>query len=93
MPQPLGFTTLQEALDTQSIEGSVWHAVLDGRYVGQVQRVSRNSATLCLFDSAESMKCLFEQQVSLAYGAIMGPDIDDVIDWQQKLLDFIDARP
>lgn len=34
---------------------------------------------------------LERQNVGLSYGALFGPDVEDVLDWQQRAVDFIDG--
>jgi hypothetical protein len=70
----------------------VWFATLDGRYQIEVQRASRSTGNLCIFDHADGDKELANWLVPLAYGAVFGPDVDDVAQWQDKVLEFIDNR-
>jgi len=67
----------------------VWASTLDGRYVVTVTRTHRYQGELVISDSDQK---LHQQTVDLMYGAIFGPDIDDVNSWQQIAMDIIDGR-
>lgn len=74
----------------------VWWSKLDDRYQVEVQRVGQGDTdsykgTLFIFDHKESDKLLFMQTVGLSYGAALGADIDDVCEWQEKAVGFIDG--
>lgn len=71
----------------------VWWATLDDRYEVEVQRTGPRDANLCVFDHNDGDKELACWPVPLAYGAVFGPDVDDVNSWQEKVLEFIDSRP
>ena len=59
----------------------IWCARLDNRYQVEVQRSSPDKGLLCIFDYRDNMNSIIEQEVVLAYGAVMGPDSDDVLKW------------
>lgn len=54
------------------------------------QETAGYRGVLCIFDHAEEDKLLGLERVGLSYGAIFGPDIMDVQEWQAKIIDFID---
>lgn len=69
----------------------VWWSRLDTRYQVEVQRRTRLSGTLCLFE--RSGELVHSRPVSLTLGARFGPDIDDVWRWQQMAEAIADRRP
>ena len=81
-----------KAGDDFSHEDLVWWATLDDRYQIEVQRASRSTGNLCIFDHDDGDKELVNWLVPLAYGAVFGPDVGDVNEWQEKVLEFIDNR-
>lgn len=71
-------------------EKIVWGAQLDGRYQIEIQRIDNATASLCIFDHQDGMKELKCWDVTLSYGAMFGPDIDDVSQWMDMAADFVD---
>ena len=70
----------------------VWMTRLDGRYQIEVQRTGARTGNLLIFDHGDGDKELACFPVGLSYGAIFGPDVADVAEWQEKVIDFIDNR-
>jgi len=68
----------------------VWWATLDDRYQVEVHRTGPRTGILYVFDHRDGDKELASWPVGLSFGAVLGPDIDDVVDWQNKIVDFID---
>lgn len=71
----------------------VWWTRLDQRWQVEVQRVNDYNATLCVFDHTHDNTLRHSEPVGLAYGAIMGPDVDDVRTWQESAIAFVDSLP
>lgn len=69
----------------------VWGTVLDGRYQIEVQRIEHYRGELCVFDHQDGNRLLKSWTVGLSYGALFGPDVDDVNDWQERVLEFVDG--
>ncbi len=67
---------------------SVWSSVLDGKYDCEVTRTGPYTGILTVVDTKKDEKILSEE-VSLAYGAQFGPDIEDVSTWQTMCLKAI----
>lgn len=67
---------------------TVWCALLDGRYVVEVQRIVK-TPHLCIFD--ETKTCIFSEATSVSYGAQFGPDDSDVRDWEERALEVIEG--
>lgn len=61
----------------------VWWARLDGRYQVEVTRHPENTsqAALTIYDHANDDTEIHTEQVTLAYGAVFGPDTGDVNAW------------
>jgi hypothetical protein len=91
--------TLTEALSLRGTpDNLVWYSILDNKYIVTVSRpttkhvLSQNGyvGILEIFDA--NGKILYTEEVGLAYGARFGPDVDDVYQWQEKVLAFIDKE-
>lgn len=67
----------------------VWSALLDKHYLISVNRTAPCQGTLTISDAGH---LLHREQVSLAYDALFGPDIDDVSYWRQLAVAFVDRR-
>jgi hypothetical protein len=77
----------------QVIAGDViWWSRLDGRYQVEVHRDPKDEygAQLHIFDHGDDDKLLRSEPVRVAYGAPFGPDMDDVVRWQEKAVAFLD---
>lgn len=70
--------------------GLVWWAQVDGRWQVEVHR-AENGAHLCIYDRQKAMQLALREPVALAYGAIFGPDVEDVNGWMDRAEEFIDA--
>ncbi len=75
--------------DGKLVIGSVaWAAVLDHKYIVEVQEIIHLDM-LCIFD--DSGKCLHAEPTNVAYGATFGPDIGDVAQWEERATAIIDS--
>lgn len=45
---------------------------------------------LCIFDHEQEDALLGIERVGLSYGAMFGPDVMDVEEWQMKVVNFVD---
>ena len=68
----------------------IWQSVLDNQYACCVTRIDEFSGQLSVIDKKTDI-CLYEDTVDLAYGAVFGPDIDDLANWQGKCIDVVDS--
>lgn len=66
----------------------VWESRLDGKYDVFVDRIV-NEGVLKIVN-IETKEVLHTEPVMLSYGAIFGPDIDDVQDWADKAIAVVD---
>ena len=65
----------------------LWEAKLDDTYQCKTERTSKSTGILKI---KQDKKVLFEKTVNLSYGALFGPDIADVREWEQICIDFVD---
>lgn len=66
---------------------NVYQNKLDNKYDVVVERIDRDNGILKIIDVNT---VLFTEQVKLAWGALFGPDVDDVQRWNEKCIDFVD---
>lgn len=67
---------------------TVWEANLDEKYECRVNRTKPYTGVLTI---TEDGKELFSKDVSIAYDAQFGPDVSDVMEWQDICVEFIDG--
>ncbi|MEW6635469.1 MAG: hypothetical protein AB1425_01495 [Actinomycetota bacterium] len=67
----------------------VWRSKLDGKYDVYVERTDDYTGVLKI---AMGEEVLHSEEVALAYGALFGPDVDDVADWQERAVRVVDHR-
>jgi hypothetical protein len=70
-------------------EDVIWESLLDGRYKVMVTRTGPYRGEWCIRFGDQ---VLDRQNVGLSYGALFGPDVDDVANWQERAIEFIDAQ-
>jgi hypothetical protein len=70
-------------------QGKVWEAKLDDKYDCVVQRTGDYAGELTI--TADST-VLHREAVGLSYGAIFGPDVADVREWEDKCIGIVDPR-
>jgi hypothetical protein len=68
----------------------IWNATLDERYECKVVRNSQYSGQLQVFDNQDK-KYLYDEEVRFSYGASFGPDAQDVLEWQDKVIEIVDG--
>ena len=71
-------------------EDVVWWGRLDRRYQIEIHRKGERVGQMLIWDHDDNDRFMHEEEVVLAYAAIFGPDILDVIDWQNKATEIID---
>ncbi|OGN10828.1 MAG: hypothetical protein A3B91_03520 [Candidatus Yanofskybacteria bacterium RIFCSPHIGHO2_02_FULL_41_29] len=79
--------------DQSSHPELVWWSRLDNKYQIEVHRKGARVAKLVIFDHGDNDKMLKSFDVGLSYGAIFGPDTDDVSTWQAMAIEFVDSLP
>jgi hypothetical protein len=67
----------------------VWTSTLDGRYEVNVTRTDDYHGELTI---SEGNQVLHRKPVGLSYGAIFGPDVAGVADWQRIAVEFVDRQ-
>lgn len=65
----------------------IWDAVLDEKYTIEVRRVSDYIGELTI---TEKEVIIYKCKVPLMYGAVFGPDSDDIMTWQKIVEDVVD---
>ena len=69
----------------------IWESTVDdGKFHCSVVRLGEYKGWLKVFEVATN-KVLLECETGLAYGAIFGPDVDDVAYWQETCIGAIDG--
>lgn len=72
----------------QTVDEGTWHAWVEqnphDEYAGSFHLARVNG------DGTEHE--VIQQTVRIAYGAPFGPDVDDVLTWQNMALEYIDAH-
>lgn len=83
----------------------IWWSRLDGRYQIEVHQAREETlkaleldeggdigyiGILCIFDHGNENTLLMAEMVGLSYGAIFGPDVADVLAWQDRSIAFVD---
>ncbi|OGY65837.1 MAG: hypothetical protein A3A16_02105 [Candidatus Harrisonbacteria bacterium RIFCSPLOWO2_01_FULL_44_18] len=68
----------------------IWRNKIDKRFLIEVRRAGNYSAKLFIFDHQKNDRPIACWRVSLAYGAMFGPEVADVNEWQEKVVNFID---
>ncbi len=66
----------------------VWEAKLDDLYECSVERTDQYNGTLKI---EQGNAVLFEQAVTLSFGAVFGPDVSDLAAWQETCIEFVDG--
>ena len=66
----------------------IWTSMLDGRYTVAVHRLAPYRGELTILDGKA---IIHRQEVSLMYGALFGPDVDDVATWQEIATKVVDG--
>jgi hypothetical protein len=68
----------------------IWENTLDQRYKCTVTRNSQYSGQLKILDE-DLNKVLCDEEVRLSYGASFGPDVADVRDWEDRIIQIVDG--
>jgi len=69
-----------------------WWAVLDKRFLIEVQRTEPYKGNLVAFDSKNNNEVVYQKEVNISYDAVFGPDINDVCYWKDIVGDFVDEE-
>jgi|694.fasta_scaffold16024_2 hypothetical protein len=67
----------------------IWEAELDNRYACKVTRVHEYAGLLTVIDTTNGNK-LLEEEVTLSFAAIFGADYADIMEWENKILDYFE---
>lgn len=66
----------------------VWKNRVDEKYDCYVERKDSHNGVLKVDLNGEN---LLSKDVPISYGAAFGPDVSDVNDWSEQVIDFIDG--
>ena len=69
-----------------------WANVLDCRYGIEVVRTREYEGMFRIYDLDDNNKLLHEQETKISYDAKFGPDVNDVMDWQDIGIQVIDGK-
>lgn len=99
LPQPVRAAPVGPVMEWDSNQESdgdwvVWWARLDARYQVEVTRHPDNTShgTMTIYDHANNDSEIHTEQVSLAYGAVFGPDTGDVDAWMARAVRVADEH-
>lgn len=67
----------------------IWEAELDNRYACKVTRTDNSTGVLSVIDNTNGNE-LLNESVILSYDAIFGADLVDIIEWENKILDYFE---
>lgn len=70
----------------------VWASRLDNRYLVEVVQHTLDpyAGRLRIFDKDNEFAVLLDEPTPISYGAPFGPDVDDVSQWQQRVMEVVD---
>jgi hypothetical protein len=66
---------------------TVWPSLLDGKYTVNVTRTAPYRGELTI---ADGTTVLHRESVGLSYDALFGPDVTDVVSWQEIAIKVVD---
>lgn len=69
----------------------IWSSELDDKFYCRVRRKDGYVGQLQIWEIGKPETLLLDEEVGLMYGAPFGPDISDVMAWQHKCCEVIDA--
>jgi hypothetical protein len=67
----------------------LWQAILDEKYGCSVARIDGRFGRLVVANE-ETKEILLDKEVGLSYGALFGPDADDVAVWEAICVEVVD---
>lgn len=68
---------------------NIWEAELDNRYACKVTRTDNSTGVLSVIDNNTGNE-LLNETVTLSYDALFGPDILDIMEWENRIIAVID---
>ncbi len=76
-------------------DDAIWHGTVDGgKWIAQVRPAEDDNhmGRLLVWPADNTEQPILDEEVPLIHGAIFGPDIDDVAQWQYRAIQAIDAQ-
>jgi len=90
MKKPLAKYDLSaNTVDYQHLYEMVWAAILDKRYKIEVVRIEAYKGVFTIYDGEANDAVIHDVETPLAYGATFGPDIGDIMRWQDVAVEVI----
>ena len=68
----------------------IWEAELDNQYSCKVTRTDNSTGVLSVIDNNTGNE-LLNETVNLSYDALFGPDILDIMEWENRIIAVIDG--
>lgn len=69
----------------------VWSTVIDKKYHCRVWRNEHNVYHgRYIITDIETGKVWYDKPTSLAYGSVFGPDVSDVVEWEEIAIEVVD---
>ena len=68
---------------------NIWEAKLDEKFNCKVERLTERTGHLSVTND-ETKEVILNKDVGLSYGALFGPDVDDVAYWQDLCVEAVD---
>ena len=77
-------------MNSEPGENVVWENTIDqGTFAVRVDRKDRYTGQLKVAVAATG-EVLLDEEVTLAYGAIFGPDVADLAEWKERGIEVVD---
>lgn len=69
-----------------------WYSHLDNRYCVEVKRIKPYEGILSIYDHELDDKEIYRELVGIAWDAKFGPDFEDVQEWSNMAMKFVDEE-
>lgn len=69
---------------------NIWEATIDNRFKCSVVRSEDYTGKLIIVDTEDEDKIIHKTDVSLSYGAMFGPDVSDISEWEEICINIVD---
>lgn len=71
----------------------IWQSTLDDKYECIVYRIeNQQSRGQLIVKNINTGEIILDKEVALSYGAQFGPDIADIGEWQEMIIDAVDNK-
>jgi hypothetical protein len=69
----------------------VWESKLDQQWDCRVERTGEREGRLIVSRLGDPTVVILDEETGLSYGAIFGPDVEDIAIWREKCTAAVDA--